>query len=402
MPLITTPPSPLDDPSVEDPLSCPPLRWGILGCGRVAHDFCLAMKHLPTQVLAGCAARSLSSAETFAKTHNVEKAYGSYDELIADENVQIIYVANLHVFRRTTGEKCLNAGKHILMEKPFACSAADASYLAGLAKEKNLFAMEGMWTRFFPAVEQARRAVFGSETEKGIMGDVVAVQSDFSFNASDSEEYPTSFFYNHDLGGGASFLVGPYPTAAALMFFKSPPSEIKCVGQMDPACGVDLQSMCVLNFPPTGEVAPASDPSNTEENTPKLPGAGTATLFWGLLGESVEETVAIGTKGRLTIHSPGHCPTKLTIVIKGEGRGGAGAIYEYDFELPKDEEREKAAGGYVYPNSSGFAYEAAAVARLIAAGKTEAPQCTLRDTISCMKVIDESMKQLGVKPVPNK
>lgn len=215
-----------------------------------------------------------------------------------------MYVGNVHSFRRPIGEKCIKANKHVLLEKPFACSSEDAEYLVALAKERNLFLMEvstfsyarsinsvvsnlrannltkmlsrrskGMWTRFFPAVEQARRLVFGSKNEKPVLGEVVSVHSDFNFNAADSEDYPSSFLYQHQLGGGASLLVAPYPIAAVTMFFGgATPDQVKVVGQVDKLTGVDLQANVALSFPPTGDVAPAMDDKNTDENTPKLPG----------------------------------------------------------------------------------------------------------------------------------
>jgi predicted dehydrogenase len=126
-----------------------------------------------------------------------------------------------------------------------------------------------MWTRFFPAVEQARRMVLQEER----LGHVVSVFSDFNFNASDSEEYPTSFFYNHQLGGGTSYLVAPYPLAVATLFFQGRlPETVKVVGQVDEATGVDLQGAAVLSFAPTSNIMPALDKSQPDENTPKLPG----------------------------------------------------------------------------------------------------------------------------------
>ena len=327
---------------------------------------------------------------------------GSYDELAKDADVDIVYVGNVHSFRRPIGEMVLKANKHCLLEKPFACSYEDAKYLAGLAKEKGVFVMEGMWTRFFPAVEKARALAFGASdgNETGLIGEVVQVHSDFNFNASDNEHYPSSFFYNHNLGGGASFLVAPYPIAAATLFFNGvEPDSIKAVGQLDVATGVDLQGTMLLNFPATGDLSPALDDSNSMESTPKLPGAGAATLSFGLLGESEEETTVLGTKGRIKICTPGHCPTKVIATIKAGGRGQSGGEHIFEYPLPEDTEEIIKAGGYFYPNSAGLSYEAAAVARCIASGKTEAPQYTINETLTNMKAIDELRSQIGVKPI---
>lgn len=127
--------------------------------------------------------------------------------------------------------------------------------------------------------------------------------------------------------------------------------------------------------------------------------AGAALLTCGILGESEEVTTALGTKGRIKICSPGHCPTKIVVTRKASGRGNSGGEDVYEYALPEDTEEIIKAGRYFYPNSAGLAYEAAAVARCIAAGKTEAPQYTLQDTLTNMKVIDELRSQLGVKPI---
>jgi predicted dehydrogenase len=129
-----------------------------------------------------------------------------------------------------------------------------------------------MWTRFFPAVEQARRLVHGTHEESGMIGDVVQVYSDFNFNASDSEEYPSSFVYNHALGGGATLLVAPYPVSTSMLFFsQNTPDQIKVVGQVDQYTGVDLQATAVLNFPPSSNSTP-NHPLKHEFHSPKLPG----------------------------------------------------------------------------------------------------------------------------------
>lgn len=104
---VSQPRPPLDDPSVSNPLECPSLNWGIIGCGRVSHDFTQALKLLPSAKVVACSARSLESAKTFADKHGIEKFYGSYDELVNDDNVDIVYVGNVHSFRRKIGGKSL-------------------------------------------------------------------------------------------------------------------------------------------------------------------------------------------------------------------------------------------------------------------------------------------------------
>jgi dihydrodiol dehydrogenase / D-xylose 1-dehydrogenase (NADP) len=405
---MSLPPPPLDDPTV-DILHCPPLRWGLLGCGRVSHDFCQALKHLPTASVVACATNDgkIDRPQAFADTHKITTAYKTYQELVQDPDVDIVYVGNVHSFRRRDGELCITANKHVLLEKPMACSAQDAEYLIQLAQKHKVFCMEGMWTRFFPAVEQARRLVLGGYEADGItftpgaLGAVVSVASDFNFNATDNDDhYPSSFVFQRKLGGGASLLVAPYPIAACTLFFEGrEPDQIHATGQVDKPTGVDLQAALVVSFPPTSDQAPALNADDTTENTPKLPGAGIATMMYGMLGESEEVTKVVGTKGRLTLQSPCHCPTTLNVVLKDYGRGQAASEESYHYPLPKDTPEIEQAGGFHYPNSAGFSYEAAAVARCIAAGKLEAPQYTLAETMVEMRILDEARKQLGVQGI---
>jgi dihydrodiol dehydrogenase / D-xylose 1-dehydrogenase (NADP) len=407
-------PSPFDDPTLipshEDDLlsTCPPLKWGILGCGRVSHDFCLAIhNHIPTASIVACATSNDNEphrVQEFAKKHSIPNAYTNYQELVNDPSIDIVYVGNVHAFRKETGEMCLLAGKHVLLEKPFTCTVEDAEYLINLAEEKNLFLQEGMWTRFFPVVEKAREIV-----SQGLIGNVVNVTADFHFNASDSEKYPSSFVYQRKLGGSASLLVAPYPIAHALLFMGCRlPDQIHVVGQVDTnRTGVDLQAAITLQYD-----SPISDNHdnktsngvttnnmNTNTNSPHIPGAGIAIVSYGMLGESDEITTVVGTKGRLTIHSPSHCPTSLTVTIKGYGRGNATDEIRYDFPLPKPIHDTYSSMDYVYPNSAGFCYEAAAIARCIASGKKCCPQYTLDETLIVQRIIQEARTQLKVKSI---
>ena len=410
-PLSSPIPAPFDDPTLlptpDDDLlsSCPPLNWGIIGCGRVSHDFCLAVRnHVPTAKLVACATANNDDpnrSQEFATKHGIGVAYTNYQDLVNNSLVDIIYVGNVHAFRRETGEMCLNAGKHVLLEKPFTCTVEDAEYLITLAKDKNLFLQEGMWTRFFPAVEQARQIV-----SQGIIGNVVNVITDFHFNAADSEIYPSSFVYQRKLGGGASLLVAPYPVAHALLFMGSRmPSQIHVVGQVDTdRTGVDLQAAMTLGFDeiPESTTDTNSNLANGDTNSPHIRGTGVATVSYGMLGESEEITTVVGTKGRLTIHSPCHCPTKLTVTVKAFGRGQATETIHYNYPLPKVLENRDITNkpmDYFYPNSACFCYEAAAIARCVASGKHCCPQYTLEETMIVQQILKEARWQLGVKSV---
>jgi dihydrodiol dehydrogenase / D-xylose 1-dehydrogenase (NADP) len=402
-------------------LDCPSLQWGILGCGRVSHDWCLALQHLPSQRVMACATSSSSSTSTstsddslrarqFAELHNIPASYQSYEQLCEDPNVHIVYVGNVHSTRREVVELCLQHNKHVMVEKPFAMNSRDAEHLIQLAAEKpHLFVTEGMWTRYFPAVQHARNLI-----QQGAIGDVCTVLSDFNINAADHEEYPSSFFYQPHLGGGATLLVGPYPVAAAIMAFGGRmPTQIKAVGQVDHHTGVDLHATLVLGFDP-----PAADKDGTNDNvlapklSPVVPGAGTATLTYGILCESEEVTTIIGTRGRITILTPSHNPTAIKLEIKGHGRGiVAEPPTVYHYPLPEDTPEILQRGGFNYPNSAGFCYEAAAVARCIhdleqhhnnkneekGAGSVAAagaPQYPLNETLVVMKILDEVQRQI--------
>lgn len=122
-------------------------------------------------------------------------------------------------------------------------------------------------------------------------------------------------------------------------------------------------------------------------------------MSFGFTCETAEETSVVGSKGRLKIETPSHCPTKVSIQLKAHGRGEVNREETFEYPLPEDTEEIKAAGGFMYPNSAGFIYEAAAVARCIAAGKKEVPQYTLAETLCNLQLVEEIRNQLGVKPI---
>jgi len=148
--------------------------WGFLGCGRIASDFVNALKSVNGAELTACAARSEASAQHFGTTHGVGAAYGSYEALAADPSVDVVYVSTLHHLHKQHALMCLQARKHVLVEKPIALTLQDANELVEEAARAGVFLMEGVWTRFFPAVRKAKALL-----RADAIGSVKAVYSDF-------------------------------------------------------------------------------------------------------------------------------------------------------------------------------------------------------------------------------
>ena len=154
------------------------MKWGMISTGAIANDFALALKNTPNAELYAVASRSQASADAFAAKHGFTKAFASYEALVADPEVKVVYVATPHTFHCDNILMCLEAGKHVLCEKPMVVNAKQAEQCITMAKEKNLFLMEGMWTRFFPATRAIRKLI-----ADGAIGKVVSVQASLGFKS---------------------------------------------------------------------------------------------------------------------------------------------------------------------------------------------------------------------------
>ncbi|KAH8071432.1 D-xylose 1-dehydrogenase [Aureococcus anophagefferens] len=323
-----------------------PLRWAFLSCGRVAHDYANALKCVEGAVLHCVATRA-------------EK----------DRDAEADRVAHV--------TQILEAGKHCVVEKPFACNLADGKKIVDLARRRKVFVMEGMWTRCFPAVEKARELV-----DAGAIGAVTAVLSDFGFDAADSGSYPADPkdatsgdpIYHKAIGGGALLWAGPYPIAAGFLpFGATKPKSVAAAGTLDPNTGVDLSCSLSLTYANAAGGAPSDRPGACP------PRGATVSLYTSIDAETAETTTYVGQKGRVVVLPPAHCPTKLRLELKAAGRGNASVSeVEYAFPAPSRPFAPVAGGDacFHYPNSHGFCYEAAAVQRCVNAGLTECPQYT--------------------------
>ncbi|CAM9745065.1 unnamed protein product, partial [Heterosigma akashiwo] len=340
-----------------------------MGSGRVCHDFVQAMKIVEGAKVVAVCSRSLLKANEFANLHRIPRAYGSYEELARDPEIDVIYVGSLHTFHLYHASLALKHGKHCLCEKPLACNVNDARFLLGLARRNDLFIMEGMWTRFFPAVQMAKNYLEG-----GRLGNVVAVHSDFGFHYSDCYDYPQSDIFRPEMAGGALLNHGVYPLSMAPFAFRSQGStKISATGIVDDFTKVDMCGSVNIQYG----------------------SAGIAVLTYNLMAETDEETSIIGTTGRLRLNSPGHCPTSITIIQKGSVRGQT-ITETFEFPLPQETPEIIKSGGFNYPNSIGFSYEAQAVVDCINAGRLECLDYPHKDMLQVMGMCAEIQKQIKI------
>ncbi|MCF8226967.1 MAG: Gfo/Idh/MocA family oxidoreductase [Bacteroidales bacterium] len=190
------------------------IRWGILGCGGIANKFAEALQINEDAVLQAAAARDKARAAEFANKWNFKSSYGSYKELVSDPDVDIIYVATPHSYHFAHTKLCLEAGKHVLCEKPFTINAKQLKILIDIASNRNLFLMEALWTRFMPGIIKTKKLI-----DEGIIGKVITAEADFGMNFPFDPEHRV---YNPFLAGGALLDIGIYPLFLSLYLFGKP------------------------------------------------------------------------------------------------------------------------------------------------------------------------------------
>ena len=194
------------------------VKWGIISTGRIAGEFASDFKYVDNAELVAVASRSQVSADAFAKTHGVPKAYDSYQKLYEDPEVEVIYVATPHNFHFENSRDALAHGKAVLCEKPITVNPQQFEELRAFAKEKDRYLMEGMWSYFHPAIQKAQHWV-----TEGRIGKLVQVKADFGYSVPFN---PKGRMYNPDLAGGALLDMGIYPIAMAWLFLRKDPKEI--------------------------------------------------------------------------------------------------------------------------------------------------------------------------------
>lgn len=218
------------------------INWGIIGTGNIAHSVLPALQSLEKANIVACAARKIEKAHEFAAEFKIQKAYGSYDELLADTDVQIVYIATPHMNHFELSKKALECGKAVVVEKPSCVNKYQLLELIGLSRKKKLFFMEAMWTRFQPAYKRVLELVAG-----GKIGTVKGFYADFCI---DVPYKPGSRLYEMSLAGGALLDVTIYPLMYALSlinFDKSKILEVKSLCRKTET-GVDASDSISIRF----------------------------------------------------------------------------------------------------------------------------------------------------------
>ena len=335
----------LPTPRFSNPRNAPALRWGVVGPGAIATDFTRAVLTHTTQQVVAVSSRSSERAALFAAAHGIRSSYGSHDDLFADPEVDVVYIAVPHTGHVRLALDAIAAGKHVLVEKPMATSAADAKLVVDAARAAGVFVMEALWAKYLPKFDVIRQLL-----EDEALGEVRLFSADYGFKAGYD---PESRFFNPALGGGALLDLGVYLVSAA-SFALGEFSSITAQGQLAPT-GVDVQASLLLQTATGAQ----------------------AVMSTTLLADTPSAANIVGTNGRIAIDR----------VFVGPGG--------FTFTPARaDSVRYEDTSGLVW--REGLSYQASAVARYISEGLTESPLHPLDETLSVLSTLDEARRQIEV------
>lgn len=358
------------------------IRWGILGTGTVARDVAQSFVHVADARLVAVASRNSDTAAAFASQFKVPKAYGSYNELLADDEIDVVYIATPHERHRDDCLRSFDAGKAVLCEKPFTMNAKQAREVVATSREKGLFCMEAMWMRFIPIIRKMHELV-----DAGEIGHVQMIKADFG--------YPTWYdpenrFFSLTKGGGSLMDRGIYTLSLAHMLLGEH-ENLKSSATLGPT-GVDHQSSYLLDYP-NGAIA---DLSST------------------LTSYGTNEAVIMGTQGQIRIHDPFYRASRITLMRFEEPAapqpallGDSGGMKEklkqnvllaklYGMATPLLSMLRGGAINKPFPGN-GYQFEIAEVTGCLQRGETESSVMPLDDTLAIMETMDEMRASWGLR-----
>jgi len=310
------------------------IKWGVLAPGTIAKRLAAGLQEIPEAVRYAVGSRDLGRAQAFAEQFGFEKAYGSYKELAADPDIDVIYVATPHPQHEEAAVTCLNAGKAVLCEKPFAANAKQAARMIDCAKQNGVFIMEAMWTRFLPSICKVRELL-----SQGAIGNVQHVYVNFGFRAPVN---PEGRLFNPMAAGGSVMDVGVYNLSLCRMIFKKKPDRIQShlvIGET----GVDESASVILNYE----------------------GGQSAEMFSAIRVNTSQEATIYGEDGYIKLPAWWHGDA---VILKNKDG-------EQEFKLPFE--------------SSGFQYEAMEVMKCLEGGLMESSVMPLCETLEIIGTADK-------------
>ena len=288
--------------------------------------------------------RTLARAEEFASRHGIPRAYGRYEELVADPEVDVVYIGTPHPGHLAAAELALNAGKHVLVEKPFTLNAADSRRIVDLAASRGLVALEAMWTRWLPHMVRIRELLAA-----GALGDVRTVIVDHTQKLPTD---PSHRLQNPDLGGGALLDLGIYPVSFAWDVFGAPETVI--AHSSPTATGVDRQTAIILGYPEGRQ----------------------AVLHTALDTAGPNRAAVIGTDARIEIDPVWYTPTSFRLIAPDDT-----VVESFEEEVP----------------GRGMQFQAAELERLVAEGRGAGDVLPPSETVAIMGTLDEVRRQIGLR-----
>ena len=280
------------------------IRWGIVGLGKIADTFARDLALVPDATLMAVASRGLDKAETFKTTHNAKYAFGSYEELFNCPEVDVVYIATPHSHHAQLAIQAINHGKHVLCEKPMGVNREQTSQMLNLAREKNVFFMEALWSRFIPAIVKAKELI-----DSDTIGDIRYIHADFAFYALDRDLEGRLF--NPALAGGSLLDIGIYPVFLSYLMLGKP-DKVQSLSRFHDT-GAEIETSMIFEYP-----------------------GAQALLFSGLTCNSKMKAMICGTKGTVYIHPRWHESSELTLELGDDfqtlpmPKSGKGYTHEID------------------------------------------------------------------------
>lgn len=322
------------------------VRWGILATGGIAAAFTADLIDLPDAEVVAVASRTHAAADAFAERFGIPRAYGDWNALAEDGDIDVVYVATPHAAHRAAAGLCLEAGHNVLCEKAFTLNAREAGELVALAKARGSFLMEAMWMYCNPLIRRLKALV-----DDGAIGEVRHVQADFGL----AGPFPPSHRLRDPAqGGGALLDLGVYPVSFAQLLLGEP-SDVAARATLS-AEGVDLQTGALLSWD----------------------GGALASVHCSIVGGTATSASVTGSEGRIDVPYGFFFPDRF--VLHRDGRD------------PEEFTADPADG----PRSS-LRHEAAEVMRALRAGETESPLVPLQGTLAVMRTLDAIRDRVGVR-----